>query len=584
MDTLIKLIFTQVNMNNKYSETLVEIRESDTEKSEEIVGEFNEYNMIDVRFECPIKEAVLEIDSSISLYPVKVKPGQNIMITEGMDSSPMLTPGYYELRVILPFKTFERLYFIKPATMTFQSIINLRDFLDSIHEGLSQNIYVQRISGLKNIFSEDEYLLFKIYNFIENNSDMLVKNIDSIIRNPITDIEKVYEDKKAYKSHSALTSNIAANKWIKKAVGKTIEILCDLEAKYVKIFYKLDTIAKDKRAAIKRLEYEYASLSKDKTIVFNFIKSKQNSIKFMREDVDRINVQSRYIKDILEKVVNIKSRFLYFMYETWLKDIEGYDRLIKPAACIFKDDRYYSIYEAYNDIESMDKKDKNPVRSAFQSKKTSKLFEYYVTYLVINILIDNGFKWSEGWLLNNDGQEVGDIPPGEIMKFYRNNIRCEVAYEKEVAVDYDIISKNTSGFVRINARHYTPDIRIAFYNMNSGLLITAFIIEVKCCRSRYIYSSNGPTNVIEQVKDYCNLGYYDKNSSGKRKTRQGVIEEVLIVYPRQNNPVRYEYDDLNISFIQVEAAGSKDLSRHYGYNKLRIEVEKYIEAVMNLRM
>ncbi|MEA4827921.1 MAG: hypothetical protein VB130_15025, partial [Clostridium sp.] len=85
----------------------------------------------------------------------------------------------------------------------------------------------------------------------------------------------------------------------------------------------------------------------------------------------------------------------------------------------------------------------------------------------------------------------------------------------------------------------------------------------------------GPSRAIEQAKDYYNFGYYDKEKRGKNKTKRGVVEAVIIIYPKQDRIIKYEYDDMNVLFIQVEADDTMDTTKHFGYEELKNEIYTY---------
>lgn len=266
---------------------------------------------------------------------------------------------------------------------------------------------------------------------------------------------------------------------------------------------------------------------------------------------------------------------LYYSNNTWLNELSYNPRIIKFPYKIFKDNRYFQLYNFHNNIVSVDNSNVSDRKPYFPSKKTSKLFEYYAVILAIEILRNNGLNWVSGWIADTKNEELfnGEIPTNEPMIFEKDNLKCELFYEKIVRQDIEIVSSNTSDFVRINARHYEPDIIIALFDKEKHTLLKSVVIEVKCVISRNLYSNNGPTKAIEQAKDYYNFGYYDKNIRAKNKTRRGVVEEIIIIYPKQNKKITYDYGDINLSFIQVEANESKDITNHYGYDELKDAIE-----------
>lgn len=135
------------------------------------------------------------------------------------------------------------------------------------------------------------------------------------------------------------------------------------------------------------------------------------------------------------------------------------------------------------------------------------------------------------------------------------------------------MNNNISDFVRMSSNHYKPDILIALYDNITKKFLRAMIIEVKCCSSRRLQSKNGPSSAIEQVKSYYNFGYYDKKQEKGNKTKRDAIKKAIIVYPKQDTIAKYEYDDVSIPFIQIEAKDTSDVTQHYGFYELKKEID-----------
>ncbi|AIY80820.1 hypothetical protein U728_1630 [Clostridium botulinum 202F] len=568
---------------------------------------FSEYSKIAVKFESDDDNAMLEIDSSVSEEPLQLSPSDKIItLSEAEDHETMLTPGYYGINVITSVKTYKGLYFIDSKSVSWEGIINLRRYLETVMSGLSQNLYIQRMVGQKNIYGDENYSLNKMYSYIKNNIENVINSVDSIVKNPLTDIEKVYKEQYytkrqdvksqrwlctkglnknrnvhmpdiVFEKRSFLNNDIPENCYTKQMLQSILEMILFIEGSYQLIKNNSNDKIKDKEDLYKRKEILYDRLKNDRVVSADHKGSKKRELKYLQDDIDKLRGQSIFIDETLMNLKKIKAMLVHYLNGTWLNDISYLNKILKVSQKLLKDNRYYQIYDFYLNILAIEQNDPKSRKPYFPSKKTSKLFEYYSVSLIISTLMNDGFKWDSGWLAENtdEGLFNGEITTNKpiILIKEEENLRIELVYEKEVEANTTVIDNNISDFVRMNGRHYKPDIMLSLFDMETGELLKAIVVEVKCCMSRNLQSKNGPSRAIEQVKDYYNFGYYDKERKGKNKTIRGVIEEIIIIYPKQDKIIQYEYDDMNISFIQVEANDTLGITKHYGYDELKREID-----------
>lgn len=611
MGMQIKLTFyTYYKNNNSYilADTKhFNIDDTANENLGDNVAIFQEYNKISVRFESDDNKSVLEIDNSIYENPLILKPGDDIVtISEAEDHDNMLTPGYYGISILTSKKRYKGLYFIKSKSISWDGIINLRRYLETIMSELSQNLYIQRMVGQKNIYGDENYSLNKMYTYINNNIDNVINSIDSIIKNPLTDIQKKYREQYYSKrldlkgqrwlytkgisknnnvympeivleKHSFLNSDIIENCYIKKIIQVILDKILFIESYYKLIYSNTQNKVTQKEFLYKKETNEYNISKDDRVVGTEYKKQKYSEISFLKNDILKLQDRLKFTEIVLENLQKIKSILLYYINETWLEQISALKQLEKVSQKLLRDNRYYIVYDFYLNILDLEKNDAKNRKPYFPSKKTSKLFEYYSVSMLVNILREDDFLWDSGWLADGLDDELfnGEIPTNVPLIFIKDNLRVELIYEKEVETNITVIKNNTSDFVRMNGRHYKPDVILSLFDNDTNRLLTSIVIEVKCCMSKNLQSKNGPSKVIEQVRDYYNFGYYDINKSGRNKTLRGIIDKIIIIYPKQNNIIEYEYDDINISFIQVEANESKDISTHYGYTELKKEIDSY---------
>ncbi|WP_455793891.1 DUF2357 domain-containing protein [Clostridium butyricum] len=573
---------------------------------------FSEYLKVGVKFESYDNNAILEIDSSISEYPLQLRPSDKIAIlSEVGDYDNMLTPGYYGINVTTSLKTYRGLYFIESKSVSWDGIINLRRYLETIMSGLSQNLYIQRMVGQKNIYGDENYSLNKMYSYIKNNIDNVISSLDSIVKTPITDIEKDYKEQVytkrsdaksqrwlctkglnknknvympdiVFEKSSFLNRDILENRYTKKILQEILEYVISIESSYSSINNDLKHEIGNKIKNYKINEEICNRLKNDKIVSSEHKYDKEKELRISKIEINKLLERSKFIKETILNITKIKSIVLHYITETWFNDIFYLNKVLKVSQKLLKDNRYYQIYDFYLNLSTIEINEAKYRKPYFPSKKTSKLFEYYSVSLVIKILMNNNFSWESGWLADNTERELfnGDIPSNKPIIFTNDNYRIELVYEKKVQSNTTVIESNKSDFLRMNARHYEPDIILSLFDNETGELLRAIVVEVKCRKSENLQSKNGPSGAIEQIKDYYNFSYYDTTKKGRNKTRRAIIEEIIVLYPKQDKIIEYEYDDINVSFIQVEATSSPDISEHYGYTRLENEIMSCLDIAL----
>jgi len=607
-----KLTFCAYTVNNGIIIKICEkepiiIDKHSNEKLQDDTLVFFEYDKIVVKFESDDDNALLEIDSSISEEPLQIRPSydEEVILTESGDHESMLTPGYYGIKVVTSSKTYDGLYLIKSKSVDWDGIIHLRRYLETVMSGLSQNLYIQRMVGQKNAYGDENYSLSKMYSYIKNNIEIVINSIDSIIKNPLADMKKEYKEqyysKKSdiksqrwlctkglnknknihlpdivYEKRSFLNKDIAENCYIKQILQKILDYIISIESSYQIISNDLSKKIKMKYENYNSEKIILEKVKADRIVSSEYKYNKTKELEFLKNDIEKLVERSIFINETLLSLSKIKFILLQYINETWLNEIYNLHKKFKVSQKMLKDNRYNQIYDFYLNLFAIEQNEPKTRKPYFPSKNSPKLFEYYAVVLVLNVLIDSGFIWEKGWLADNIDEEFfnGEIPTDKPFIFISSDsmYRIEVIYEKVVQSNTTVMDRNISDFVRMNATHYKPDIMISIFDNNTGELLKTIVVEVKCCKSSNLQTKNGPSRAIEQVKNYYNFGYYDKDMLGRKKTKRAVVEEIIILYPKQEKIIQYQYDDLPLCFIQVEATESNDITEHYGYAELKKEL------------
>lgn len=615
MDMLTKIIFEMYNKDN-FIVSKIEI--PICEDTEEIdIVQCREYYRIDISLFSDDDNAcikVFSVEDSLEDKDIIIYNNETKTICDFKNYDNKLVPGYYCYRVYLSGRELDALYFIKPSSVDWRGLTNLRNFLNSYISGLALNMYIQRKT---NMFKKDDLLppnVQSIYLYLYNNKDMLINNLRQIIQNPIQDIKQEYKenhypsnlDNKSqkwlatkgllknaniympelvYSKHSIINIDTLENKWVKKIIKSIIYSIFNVEnSMYIKIKQVKEKI-ENKQKRIKKLKKECDTLDQ----AINASEGRKLEIKtelgYLPHDIEDLNEKLDLIYENLLEMKKLKALLISLNNETWLANICDEEKVIKPTIRLFKDHRYYVLYDFYMNIQNLDKIESKFKDVRFSYKDTPTLFEYYAVMLTLEILKDMGFIWIEGWLADDISVGMYNviIPTGEPFVFLNESkdIRVELYYEKEIRSDFEVMNNNISDFIRGASYHYKPDILLAIFDNNTDQLLNAMIIEVKCYKSKYLVmeESNLPSKVIEQVRSYSKIEYYDVNKEEGNKANEA-IDRVIVVYPKQDHPEEYPYDDRDIKFIQIEA-GTEEVYKHYGYNELKNEIEQVLKKRRN---
>jgi hypothetical protein len=575
---------------------------------------FNEYNSLKVVFESEDENALLEIYNDTEDGSKILKPGETDWISQGNTNEEMITPGYYSFNVLLSNISCKGIFFIKPNTVEWDGLINLRNYLETMARGLSKNLYNQRTSKENDDYGDITAPAFKMYYYIINNYENFIRYVQDIVKRPLTGIKKEYREQNyslrqdiksqrwlsgkgaaknrnvlapeiTYEVHSVLMYDNLENKYIKKILIHITEIIFELEKRYLNIHTKLNEEVLKQREELLDKKTSILNIENIRSVSKGYKYREKKSIEVFQINLGKTEDKLQFIKEVLNELQKIKSLITHYTNETWLKDIGVPTRTTKLPLNLLKEGRYGNVYNFYKELMALEDNDQPSESIFFPDKATYKLFEFYIVSLTINILMDLGFIWTKGWLADNKDGELynGEIPKNSPLTFInsKSNLKCELVYEKDVEDNNVVMNGNGKDFIRMGSTHYKPDMIVAFYRLDTDKIITSCIVEAKCCKAAYLYNKKGPTSAIEQVKSYYGFAYYDKSLEKRKRVNRFIVEKTIIVYPKQDKSIEYEYDDMDLKFIQLEAADSEDLNHHFGYNTLKEELNLIIEDIIN---
>lgn len=594
-----KFIPIKVTKKEKYKPEILINKEEypDGELGNEFI-EFTEHTKVEIGLISDDTSAIMEVESYNNEEITKVIPGEKILLSPGEEKDNMLVPGYYSILVRTSDFIYRGLYKVRPSSIEWQALLNIRNYLEKIVKGLSYNIYAERSGRSSEKSIEHNTFIFELYKYIEENCNNLFSSINSIIDKPIIDIYKKYDikcysknpDTKSqrwlskkgqryntnqyipnvyYEKHSELTYNTTENKIVKKILYYIYDILVQLYENYSKTSSKLNNKIKNLENQINESKKHY----NDTKNIRNINKARKDmgsKIEGLKKQKEEHEKNQKTINMYVINVSKLKNLISHYKNETWLKNIVDCSNIFRPTVRLLKDKYYSEVYETYRKLYNMKVDGKK--ENTFPHKKTSKLFEIYNYILIKEILEDIGFKWDKGWLKEVDNilSYNGDLLPNETIILIKDEYKIELVYDKEFNKVNDIKNRDISQLVSINSNSRRPDITINLYEKNK--FIGSFIIEIKCRKKQYIYNKNEDTDVMYQLRDYSSLKYY--NGEQKKILRESAIDKIIVIYPKQGGAGKFKDDLYDFSFIQVEPTNLEE--RPYGYEEVKKEIEEFL--------
>lgn len=329
-------------------------------------------------------------------------------------------------------------------------------------------------------------------------------------------------------------------------------------------YEKLDNLSEE----CKNKQDELSNIKNNNILSDRYKSSIENRVSYLRKSKYEQNEKLKIIKkvkSILNKII-LEIEDIIFEIQEKLR----INKCNQKITCIVKNFKYKDIIDKLDKIISTKKYEHNFNKKEealiFRFKKTELLFEYLCFIRTIEVILSMGFSCQGGWFEKVINQECDMEIPSECNNYFvKDNISIVVSYDKEAP---NTIEENYEGLYSFNSRHRRPDLSILIYK--DSKFIKALILEVKCRNSKYIYSDQGDTSVIDTMKDYSQLCYY------KEKIKKDAVDKVITLYPNQKNNITLENNELIdiFSFIPIDIDNDID-------SELYMEIEKFIEGYSN---
>lgn len=580
----------------------------DFEKGVELTGiSFSEYDAVEIGLTSEDPNAVLKTEIYDTDEIISIKAGENKKISAGGETKGMLVPGEYFFSVQSKGKTYNGKYKITPKNLSWNALLNLREQIEQLVRGISYNLQENRLGVNVDGLKIDPSIL-DAYKYLTDNFDKLNTALHMIIKRQISDIKKEYketsviqqQDNKSLRwlttkglrknqniydpdfilgKHSKLTKNTPENQWIKKILIVIKSILQDVENEFynsailnTKSIKKLEKDRESRKKILSNNAYVYGVDIQRRRL--------ESDIKSINKEILEINNKLMNTKTTLDKINRLNGRITYYLNSTWLSDVSLNFKTNKVTKKLLNDQHYSIVYKIYKNINKYRKKDVDFNKFTFPYKKTSKLYEYYVVIITINLLRSQGYKWTEGWIHDST---MNDLPAGTVVRLEKSDHYIDLIYDKKIR-KYQCTDQES--YYEAN-KHDTPDLLLSLHKKDNEL-IAALVIEIKCRGYRYMYSNKLETDVMAQIIDYTKIEYVDavRGSKGLPMQVRGPVKQVIAVYPKQSQGESLEYikEELyynDLVFVQFSPPEDNE-KKPYGYENLKRLINTFLENQLSL--
>lgn len=632
MDTLInenKSDFVHLRIRKFYKKGNEEIEYEESKKGIDIpiklgndsflgneIFSFNEYDGVEITFKSENISDEIEIECYCSdegkwnrdtEYIKVLSAGESTKISPGGDIEDMLVPGTYSIKIKRESCKYSGFYNINPANATWDELIRMRSYVEESIKGLSYNIYMERKSKVE-LQNNIKNSIIDKYRYLNEIKDILIINLNLIINNPITNIEKVYKkcnnskkpnnksqrwiSKKGYsynintpnlfyEKRSMVSNDTVENRILKKILDEIYIIIIELSLECISIKKQLIKNINSINEKIHAIEKKNKTIYYQKNISKRFIKNSNNDLYALREQLNLYETRRQQIEEYITNLYSIKSNINYYLSESWIEEIDN-SKYSTPSIKFIRNKHYNQIYRIYENLKSSSI-DGNKAKS-FPHKKSSTLFEIYNFLLVKDIMEDFGFTWISGWLKNQ--QDIlsfnGDLNSSDFIILELGEYKAKIIYDKLLARSTELKKCPESQISAppdiINTR---PDILIEFYKDEEFL--TGMIIEVKYRKLHYMYNYLENTDIGAQLRSYIKLDYHDGHL-GRVDRKKIAISKVIALYPQQKGArkiIDNTYSDVLFLPIMPSSSIEKIADGYEGLKKEILEVLYEYEILEN---
>ena len=536
---------------------------------------FTEYGRCEIEFYSEEETAYLEIESMTEEGIIKLMPSHSFLLSSSENPDECYVPGNFSIRLIQQHQKTDGYFSVLPQNLSEESLKKMCDLLEEKAQGVTRNLHSHQLMIKGETQSTNELDLF---GFLIQHFEELMESITRVIRYPIEDLEQVYQLTKSskkpttksqrwldtkgqryatadsqerfYEKRNAITYNTVENRSLKHMLfqisDKILGLIKSYRANYKSLLQQQTLL----EVEIENLRFrrdnisDFGAFKKTKAMVNRELDLKTDELDALKQ---RIEIHQRYTRQIQE----MHGHLLIALNDSWMSEVPmAFNGRVTKR--FLKTSGYAFIYELHQKIMLFE--DEGIATPTFPLHQTSRLFEYYNIFLIIELLKKQGFIWKKGWLkdFKRSSYQTYHLEAGETLSFEDDRgYRIRLSYDKFLKTSSEAKFTQEKQMVSVNSMSRRPDILIELFHEEKFL--SSMVVEVKYRKVYSVYQDKHETNAVKQLLDYRALNYYDP--SQRPMLKQNVVDTLLIVYPSHEGG-RFIYDELyDLKVIPLSPTG-----------------------------
>ena len=552
-------------------DALITKKECSLNLQETVLFEIQEAANVFVTFRFAEGEYQITLEPYDEREEIRVVNGERFCLSSGRQEKGCYFPGLFSIHISSHERQLERLFAVRPTNLKMESVENIRSYVNSFCAGLSRDLNRRKRKGGQvmqemdpdRISDKVPQLQSLIHAYVrampqeaakveiltDSSHKPGMKSTQWLARKGLSRNHDISNPDKLLVSRTRFTFNSHENQVFRaqllfwnKELG---EALARLEKRQALPAKRIN----DEKIAVKAEELRIARIKEHPSISRTRMMDSVNSSFRLQKDIRQAEAESRAVQADVERIRRLKASIEYILFNTWVSQVRDgnarmdavHDRRLRQLIELRKDDRT-SLAKGEG--------------TGYAEKCTPKLFETYTYAILLDQLFQAGYRIEN----SSDRSLLEMMSEAGRMVLKKGNETVEILYDTSLPL-YGA-GLDVSTFVSINSRHQKPDFILAFRD-GENHIVRVIIVETKWRSLYYIYSRSADTLIMEQLKDYFNLGYYDSESG---KLKRGIVDRVIVFYPDPDQPVTMILPD---EIMAVGIMPDREIRTTAGYQNLR---------------
>lgn len=484
--------------------------------------------------------------------------------------------GVYHFEIVWGTQRFYGGIRIEPKNVDWEQFKWMLSFMNSYVNAIFLDPKFRKNTPILLSAQKNTQVLYSIDQYVKHEKQLL-HLVKRVKKEREWQIEKEYE-----------WSNVS-----KRRDGKSIK----KEQKKPLRYYNRSITMKNGMVAFEQLAQILHNLNDFQEQLNQLQKKVEKHIQIIEGKIKKINAYHHSVKNNIAitdrdktkyrqliQVYNIELERLYVEHKQIVQIITEVSRFFRQLAFLLREEYSSERNNGYSKNEKRLLKLVNEIlyptkkKLEVELKPTYLLYEYFVYFTSINVLMELGFevdglsvsKQLEPSILNED------LMDGSMVVVKRNKEIFHIVYNELIDSNYDQIQWK-QGKLFSGEESRKPDVRLDYYIEKNNVKIFqwSILIEVKYSPLYNIYQQLGNTKAMEQMYKYWSIKYVCEENSRKKYMRNP-IKEVICIYPGGHS-YRMIEDGCGVFLQMYPAKNEKDEQVIIGANELKTIITRLID-------